>query len=73
MIYRFGKFSTRQKVETFLFRQLSKPPINPHDHAMLEIIYNEMHAARFINLVPLTLLSSTLSLYFTSEYFVRAY
>ncbi|OCH90906.1 hypothetical protein OBBRIDRAFT_834627 [Obba rivulosa] len=39
-------------------------PINPHDHSLLEAIYNEMHAARFINLRPLSLLTSTLSLYF---------
>ncbi|EMD40112.1 hypothetical protein CERSUDRAFT_81393 [Gelatoporia subvermispora B] len=43
---------------------LSEIPINPHDHSLLEAIYNEMHAARFINLRPLSLLTSTLSLYF---------
>ncbi|KAH9841838.1 uncharacterized protein C8Q71DRAFT_350714 [Rhodofomes roseus] len=39
-------------------------PINPHDHSLLEFIYNEMHAARFINLMPLSLLSNMLPLYF---------
>lgn len=39
-------------------------PINPYDHSLLEFIYNEMHAARFINLAPLSLLSNMLPLYF---------
>ncbi|GBE83124.1 hypothetical protein SCP_0501710 [Sparassis crispa] len=41
-----------------------RPPVNPHDHSLLETIYNEMHAARFINLQPLALLNNSLSLYF---------
>ncbi|KAH9936658.1 uncharacterized protein B0H18DRAFT_1114020 [Fomitopsis serialis] len=41
-----------------------EPPINPHDHSLLEFIYNEMHAAKFINLAPLSLLSNMLPLYF---------
>lgn len=39
-------------------------PVNPYDHSLLEFIYNEMHAARFINIAPLSLLSNTLPLYF---------
>ncbi|THH27875.1 hypothetical protein EUX98_g6306 [Antrodiella citrinella] len=39
-------------------------PVNPRDHSTLEFIYNEMHAARFINLEPLSLLANTLTLYF---------
>ncbi|KZT64915.1 hypothetical protein DAEQUDRAFT_769258 [Daedalea quercina L-15889] len=41
-----------------------EPPIDPYDHSLLEFIYNEMHAARFINLAPLSLLSNLLPLYF---------
>ncbi|TCD66604.1 hypothetical protein EIP91_001113 [Steccherinum ochraceum] len=39
-------------------------PVDPRDHSILEFVYNEMHAARFINLEPLSLLGNTLSLYF---------
>ncbi|KAF4577322.1 hypothetical protein EYR40_009319 [Pleurotus pulmonarius] len=48
----------------FLLRTLPKPPANPRDHSLLELIYNEMHAARFINLSPLSLLANYLSLHF---------
>lgn len=40
------------------------PPVDPRDHSLLEHIYNEMHAARFINLTPTSILSNTLPLYF---------
>ncbi|KAL0956355.1 hypothetical protein HGRIS_002505 [Hohenbuehelia grisea] len=45
-------------------RTAPKPPPNPRDHTLLELIYNEMHAARFINLAPISLLSNSLGLYF---------
>ncbi|KAA1469908.1 hypothetical protein DENSPDRAFT_928486 [Dentipellis sp. KUC8613] len=48
----------------FLMRPVAKAPQNPRDHSLLEFIYNEMHAARFINLSPLSLLSNALPLYF---------
>ena len=42
------------------------PPLtDPRDHSLLEYIYNEMHASRFINLEPLALLTNSLPLYFT--------
>ncbi|KAL4250784.1 hypothetical protein ABKN59_006099 [Abortiporus biennis] len=41
-----------------------RPPVNPCDHSVLEYIYTEMHASRFINLEPLSLLANSLSLYF---------
>ncbi|EIW81029.1 hypothetical protein CONPUDRAFT_165259 [Coniophora puteana RWD-64-598 SS2] len=40
------------------------PPPNPRDHTVLETIYNEMHASRFVNLTPLSLLANTMGLYF---------
>ncbi|KAI0771188.1 hypothetical protein BD413DRAFT_476314 [Trametes elegans] len=46
-----------------LLRAIEKPPINPHDHSLLETIYDEMHAARFINLEPLSLLANLLPLH----------
>ncbi|VDB91424.1 unnamed protein product, partial [Peniophora sp. CBMAI 1063] len=37
---------------------------DPRDHSVLEHIYSEMHAERFINLAPLSLLANSLPLYF---------
>jgi hypothetical protein len=42
-------------------------PLNPRDHSLLEFIYTEMHASRFINLSPLSLLANSLPLYFKRE------
>ncbi|KAI0052694.1 hypothetical protein FA95DRAFT_1592645 [Auriscalpium vulgare] len=39
-------------------------PLNPRDHMLLEYIYTETHAARFINLSPISLLANSLPLYF---------
>ncbi|KAI0081651.1 hypothetical protein K474DRAFT_1258092 [Panus rudis PR-1116 ss-1] len=44
--------------------KLPPAPVNPRDHALLEFIYNEMHAVRFVNIQPLSLLVNSLSLYF---------
>ncbi|KZV93819.1 hypothetical protein EXIGLDRAFT_33014 [Exidia glandulosa HHB12029] len=41
-----------------------RPLVNPHDHSELELIYTEMHAARWINLEVLSLLNSMLVLHF---------
>ncbi|KAI8978791.1 hypothetical protein BD414DRAFT_538707 [Trametes punicea] len=46
-----------------LLRTNERQPINPHDHSLLETIYDEMHAARFINLEPLSLLANLLPLH----------
>jgi hypothetical protein len=43
-------------------------PLNPRDHSLLEYIYTEMHAARFINLSPLSLLANSLPVYFESGF-----
>ncbi|KAG1770849.1 hypothetical protein EV702DRAFT_1138155 [Suillus placidus] len=42
-------------------------PPDPRDHTVLETIYNEMHAERFINLAPLSLLANTVGLWFKGE------
>ncbi|KAI9465573.1 hypothetical protein BJY52DRAFT_593170 [Lactarius psammicola] len=47
-------------------RQESGAPLNPRDHSLLEYIYTEMHAARFINLSPLSLLAHSFPLYFNN-------
>ncbi|KAH7878089.1 uncharacterized protein C8R40DRAFT_1168134 [Lentinula edodes] len=56
--------SSTSTAAPFLLRTLPKPPVNPRDHSMLEMIYNEMNAARFVNLSPLSLLPNLLGLYF---------
>jgi hypothetical protein len=43
-------------------------PPNPRQHRLLEIIYAEMHAARFVNLAPLSLLDNHIQTYFKSAY-----
>ncbi|KAJ6605681.1 hypothetical protein B0H10DRAFT_2076669 [Mycena sp. CBHHK59/15] len=48
----------------FLLRTLPKAPPNPRDHSLLEGIYNEMNASRFINLSPLSLLANLVGLHF---------
>jgi hypothetical protein len=42
-------------------------PPDPRDHTVLETIYNEMHAERWINLAPLSLLANTVGLWFNGE------
>ncbi|KAF9644594.1 hypothetical protein BDM02DRAFT_3121636 [Thelephora ganbajun] len=41
-------------------------PPNPREHKLLEVIYTEMHAARFVNLAPLSLLENYIRTYFGS-------
>ncbi|KAF8158905.1 hypothetical protein K438DRAFT_1686751 [Mycena galopus ATCC 62051] len=48
----------------FLLRTVPKAPPNPRDHSLLEGIYNEMNATRFINLSPLSLLANLVGLHF---------
>ena len=43
---------------------------DPRDHSVLEHIYAEMHAERFINLAPLSLLANSLPLYFKGTLFL---
>jgi hypothetical protein len=45
-------------------------PPDPRDHMVLETIYNEMHAERWINLAPLSLLANTVGLWFKGESFI---
>ena len=56
--------STNAVQTPMLFRSIDRPPMNPHDHSLLETIYDEMHAARFINLEPVSLIANLLPLHF---------
>lgn len=51
-------------VSPFLTRSLPKEPPNPRNHTLLETIYKEMQASRFINLSPLSILPNALGLHF---------
>jgi hypothetical protein len=59
-----SQVSTKPAYAPFLLRTLPKAPPNPRDHSLLEGIYNEMNAARFINLAPLSLLANMVGLHF---------
>ncbi|KAI1784677.1 hypothetical protein LXA43DRAFT_1077285 [Ganoderma leucocontextum] len=48
-----------------LLRSVERPPMNPHDHSLLEAIHDEMHASRFINLKPVSVIANLLPLHFT--------
>lgn len=43
-------------------------PPNPRQHKILEVIYTEMHAVRFVNLAPLRLLENYIRTYFKSTH-----
>ncbi|PIL22811.1 hypothetical protein GSI_15506 [Ganoderma sinense ZZ0214-1] len=51
-----------------LMRTVERPPTNPHDHSLLETIHDEMHASRFINLEPVSLIANLLPLHFRGRY-----
>ena len=51
-------------VSSPLVRTVPKVPLNPRDHVILETIYTGMHAKRFINLAPLSVIANGLSLWF---------
>ncbi|KAH9851526.1 hypothetical protein C2E23DRAFT_732734 [Lenzites betulinus] len=55
--------STDVSSASLFARSIERPPLNPHDHSLLETIYDEMHAARFINLEPVSLLANLLPLH----------
>ncbi|KAJ7695643.1 hypothetical protein B0H17DRAFT_1054971 [Mycena rosella] len=59
-----GPGAPKSSFAPFLLRSLPKAPPNPRDHSMLEGIYNEMNATRFINLSPLSLLANLVGLHF---------
>ncbi|KAF7314432.1 Methyltransf-25 domain-containing protein [Mycena kentingensis (nom. inval.)] len=63
--------NSKPLVSPFLLRTVPKPPPNPRDHSLLEKIYNEMNATRFINLSPLSLLANLVGLYFKGKSSLR--
>lgn len=60
-----GKLTTER--ESYLLRQY-KAPLNPRDHTILETIYAEMLASRFINTNPLSIIQNYLEYHFFGEY-----
>jgi hypothetical protein len=49
--------------------RMEQPPPNPRDHSLLDLVYAEMHAARFINTAPTSIMGSYVSLYFKGVWF----
>lgn len=60
--------SAKKVTKPFLLRSLPKPPINPRDHTILELIYNEMLAARFINTSPLSVVMTYIDFHLKGDY-----
>ncbi|KAF8965139.1 hypothetical protein BDZ97DRAFT_1904235 [Flammula alnicola] len=55
----------KTKVSPFLLRSLTnKSPVNPRDHTILEAVWNGMLESRFVNLTPLSLLTTYLEYHF---------
>lgn len=55
----------KTKVSPFLLRSLTiKAPANPRDHTILEAVWNGMLESRFVNLAPLSLLTTYLEYHF---------
>lgn len=59
--------TSRRSKSIDLYHPSVGQPLNPRDHSLLERIYNEMHADRFINLMPLSLFAMTLEMLYTRE------
>ena len=59
-----GKLITKR--ESYLLRQY-KAPLNPRDHTILETIYAETLASRFINTSPLSIIQNYLEYHFIGE------
>lgn len=52
------------KSSPFLLKVLTQTPNNPRDHSLLEIIWNEMLSFRWVNLSPLSVLTTYLEWHF---------
>jgi len=52
---------------------IQEMPPNPRQHNLLEVIYSEMHAARFVNLAPLSLLENYIRTYFKSMWYFSVF
>ena len=50
--------------DNFIHSPVVEMPPNPRQHKLLEAIYTEMHAARFVNLAPLSLLENHIRTHF---------
>lgn len=62
-----GGFTHRRESDASLLQDPSPTqPLNPRDHSLLTRIYDEMHADRFINLSPLSLIGAYLNIYFVN-------
>lgn len=58
--------SDNSGVDNSISSPTAEIPPNPRQHKVLEVIYTEMHAIRFVNLAPLSLLENYIRTYFKS-------
>lgn len=54
----------KAKVSPFLLRSLTKSPVNPRDHTILATVWKGMLETRFVNMTPLSLLTTYMEFHF---------
>jgi hypothetical protein len=59
----------KTKASPFTLRGLTNSPSNPRDHTILEAIWNGMLESRFVNLTPLSILTTFLEYHFKGMFF----
>lgn len=62
-----GERTSQRSKSIDLYHPSVGQPLNPRDHSLLERIYNEMHADRFINLMPLSIFSMVMDMICTRK------
>ena len=60
----------KTKSSPFTLRGLTNSPTNPRDHTILEAIWNGMLGSRFVNLTPLSILTTVLEYHFKGMFFI---
>jgi hypothetical protein len=60
---------TKSSSSPFTLRGLTNSPTNPRDHTILEAIWGGMLESRFVNLTPLSILTTFLEYHFKGMFF----
>ena len=61
--------SKKTKASPFTLQNLTNSPTNPRDHRILKAIWNGMLESRFVNLTPLSILTTVLEYHFKGMFF----
>lgn len=61
---------TKSSSSPFTLRGLTNSPTNPRDHTILEAVWNGMLESRFVNLSPLSILTTFLEFHFKGVFFL---